>query len=113
MWLRSPGEQFGEEAADAAVDVVSTSAASTSAVDSLVGSSPVMSRFHGERLGGGRVDLLGGLGAGGADRVPAERVVLQQSGGHLRAPGVVDADEQDLGRVGHRVSVGSTLTPVR
>jgi hypothetical protein len=33
-------------------------------------------------------------------------VVVKEGGGHLGAAGVVDADEQDLGRVGHCNSLG-------
>jgi hypothetical protein len=39
---------------------------------------------------------------------PALGVVVEQGGGHLAAAGVVDTDEQDLGRVGH----GDSLTSV-
>jgi hypothetical protein len=33
-------------------------------------------------------------------------VVVEEGGGHLAAAGVVDTDEQDLGRVGHGDSLG-------
>src|SRR3546814_2750986 len=56
----------------------------------------------------GRVHLVRGRRAGRADRDPVAAVVLEQGGGHLGAPGVVHADEQDLGTVtGH----GGTLGP--
>jgi hypothetical protein len=38
---------------------------------------------------------------------PARGVMIQERGGHLRAAGVVDADEQDLGDVLHESSFGS------
>jgi hypothetical protein len=60
---------------------------------------------HGLRDGG--VDRVGGRGAGGADHDPALGVVVEQSGGHLGAAGVVDADEQDFGFVRHGVSLTS------
>ena len=42
---------------------------------------------------------LGGLRAGGANVDPPVGELVEQPGGHLAAPGVVDADEQDLGHV--------------
>jgi hypothetical protein len=36
-------------------------------------------------------------------------VVVEQGGGHLAAAGVVDADEQDLGSVGHGDSLASAV----
>jgi hypothetical protein len=46
------------------------------------------------------VDGFGGGRSGGADPDAAGGVVVQQRGGHLGAAGVVDADEQHLGKVG-------------
>lgn len=46
---------------------------------------------------GDRVDLVRGLGAGGQDLDPVAGQVAEEARGHLRAPGVVDADEQDGG----------------
>ncbi len=56
--------------------------------------------LHG--LDGGRVDLVGRGGAGGADLDAVAGEVGQPGGGHLGAAGVVDADEQHGGLVGHR-----------
>ena len=54
----------------------------------------------------GGVDRVGRCGAGGSDADRALGVVVEQGGGHLGAAGVVDADEQDLGEVGHQYSLG-------
>ena len=54
----------------------------------------------GHGLDGGRVDLVGGLGTGGADLDPAPGKGGEERGGHLGAAGVVDADEQDGGLLG-------------
>ena len=51
---------------------------------------------------GDGVDLVGGRGSGGADLDAVAGEVAQQAGGHLGAAGVVDADEQHAGLVGHR-----------
>src|SRR5581483_9081439 len=53
------------------------------------------------RLDRNGVDLVGGLGAGGADLNAGAGEVTQPSGSHLRAASVVYADEQDAG-TGHR-----------
>jgi len=54
----------------------------------------------------GRVDLVGGGAACGADVNPAGCGVVEQGGGHLGATGVVDANEQDFGDLGHEHSLG-------
>ena len=51
----------------------------------------------GHRLDDRGVDVVGRGGAGGADHDPVAGVVGEEGGRHLRAAGVVDADEQDLG----------------
>ena len=58
---------------------------------------------HGGQDGG--VDLVGGDRSGGADVDPAGGVVVEQRCGHLRAAGVVYADEQYF-RGGHQGSFG-------
>ena len=47
---------------------------------------------------GDRIDALAGLRAGRADLDGVAGQVGEPPGGHLRAAGVVDADEQDAGR---------------
>jgi hypothetical protein len=49
------------------------------------------------------VDLVGGFGSCGEDLDTVASEVLEESCGHLGASGVVDADEQDGGLVGHGV----------
>src|SRR5450759_5253654 len=44
--------------------------------------------------------------AGGTDVHPSAGGVIQQGGGHLGPAGVVHADKQDLGYVGHEHSFG-------
>ena len=51
----------------------------------------------GHRLDDGRVDLVGRGAAGRADVDPALGAELDETGRHLAATGVVDADEQDFG----------------
>ncbi len=65
------------------------------------------------------VDLPGGFAARTADRDATAGVLGEQSGGHLAAAGVVDADEQDLRNglaVGHRAfstaGAGGPVGPV-
>ena len=55
----------------------------------------------GHRGDRGGVDPVGGLGAGRADLDRVAGEVAQPAGGHLRPAGVVDADEQDAGLLGH------------
>jgi hypothetical protein len=43
-----------------------------------------------------RIDLVGGLGASGPHVHLARRQVLRESGCHLRAAGVLNADEQQF-----------------
>jgi hypothetical protein len=55
----------------------------------------------GHRDDGGRVDLVGRFGAGGADLDAIPGQVAEQPCGNLGAPGVRHADEQDAGFIGH------------
>src|SRR5690606_525668 len=66
--------------------------------------------FLGHGLDGDRVDLVARLGAPGADVDRAVGEGAGVAGGHLGAAGVVDADEEDDGLVGHQ---GSVLVVVR
>jgi hypothetical protein len=61
----------------------------------------------GEDLGDRGVDLLAGGGAGGAHDDPAVAVVVEQHPGSDGAAGVVGADHEDLGDVGHECSLGA------
>src|SRR5204863_1577532 len=51
------------------------------------------------RIDRNRVDLIAGLGAGGADGDAATAEPLHETGGHLASAGVVRADEADLGKL--------------
>ena len=65
----------------------------------------------GHRLDGDGIDLVARHRAGGAH---VDRPVGQggeEAGGHLRAPGVVDAHEQDGGAVGHELSLSRRARP--
>jgi hypothetical protein len=72
----SSGQRFGELARDVEADL-----------------------GHGGDHGG--VEFAGGLGACGGDEDAAGGVVAEECGGHLGPAGVVGADEQDFGDVGH------------
>jgi hypothetical protein len=88
--------------------VTTTSARSTEASCSGFGELPgQVDADLGHGRDHGRVEGVVGVGPGRAHLDSALGVVVEQGGGHLAAPGVVDTDEQDLGRVLHGGSSAS------
>ena len=63
-------------------------------------------------LDDGRVDSVGRGGAGRADLDAVASEVGEVGGGHLGPAGVVDADEQDRGLVGHQQHAGVCASAV-
>src|SRR5205085_863965 len=60
----------------------------------------------GHRRDDGRVERAGGRAPGGPDVDATRGVAVEQRRGHLRATGVVDADEEHGGAIGHDGSEG-------